>query len=82
MESSKDGSVSDSPTSNSLFSPDQIELYKKRYEEGYDLNDPGYIAWLKINHPTEFCSNTAKSSSSLVSSVLSTESKVSADQKS
>ena len=79
MESSKDGSVSDSPTSNSLFSPDQIELYKKRYEEGYDLNDPGYIAWLKINHPTEVCSNTAKSSSSLVSSVLSTESKVSSD---
>ena len=27
MESSKDSSVSDSPTSNSLFSPDQNELY-------------------------------------------------------
>ena len=80
MESSKDSSVSDSPTSNSLFSPDQIELYKKRYEEGYDLNDPSYIAWLKINHPTEVCSNTTKSSS-LVSCVLSTESKDSTDSK-
>ena len=80
MESSKDSSVSDSPTSNSLFSPDQIELYKKLYEEGYDLNYPSYIAWLKINHPTEVCSNTAKSSS-LVSCVLSTESKDSTDSK-
>ena len=33
------------------------------------MNDPSYIAWLKINHPTEVCSNTtAKSSSSLMSS--------------
>ena len=35
---------------------------KKRYEEGYDLEDPGYVAWLKINHPTEVCSITTKSS--------------------
>ena len=26
-------------------------LYKRRYNEGYDLADPGYMAWLKINHP-------------------------------
>ena len=59
-ESSPDESASD----NALFSPDKVELYKKRYEEGYDLDDPSYAAWLKINHPTEVCSNTTKSSSS------------------
>ena len=70
-ESSQDGSVSDNPTSNSLFSPDEIELYKKRYEEGYNLDDPSYTAWLKINQPTEVCSNIVKLSSSLVSGELS-----------
>ena len=45
------------------FSPDKVALYKKRYEEGYDLEDPGYVAWLKINHPTEVCSIATKSSS-------------------
>ena len=44
--------ASDSLANNSLFSLDKVELYKKWYEEGYDLNDPSYIAWLKINHPT------------------------------
>ena len=39
------------------------------------------IAWLKINHPTEVCSSTAKSPSSLASCVLSTESKDSTDSK-
>ena len=34
-----------------LFSPELEKLYQKRFEERYDLQDPGYIAWLKINHP-------------------------------
>ena len=74
-ESSQDGSTSDSGTKNSLFTPEQVELYKKRYEEEYDLDDPSYTAWLKINHPTEVCSNTVQSSSSLVSCKQSEESK-------
>ena len=73
-EASQDGSASDNPINDSLFSPDKVELYKKHYEEGYDLDDPSYTAWLKINHPTEVCSNTAKSSS-LVTGVLSKESR-------
>ena len=52
-ESSQDGSASDNPTTDSLFSPDKVELYKKHYKEGYDLDDPGYTAWLKIYHPTD-----------------------------
>ena len=75
-KSIQDGSASDNPTNNSLFSPDKVELYQKRYEEGYDLDDPRYKAWLKINHPTEVCSNIAKSSSfSFVSGELSKESR-------
>ena len=44
------------------------------------MNDLSYIAWLKINHPTEVCSNTAaKSSSSLASSEPSKTSQDSVD---
>jgi len=44
------------------------------------LNDPSYISWLKISHPTKVCSNTAaKSSSSLASSEPSKTSKDSAN---
>ena len=69
-ESSQDGSE------DPLFSPDKVKLYKKHYEEGYNLDDPSYTAWLKINHPTEVCSNTTKSSSSLVSGELLKESRL------
>ena len=62
-----DSTASENPTDDPLFSPDKVELYKKRYEEGYDVDDPDYLAWLKINHPTEVSSTTTKSSSSLVS---------------
>ena len=44
-----------------------------------DLDDPSYTAWLKINHPTEVCSNTTKSSSLLVSGELLKESRNLAD---
>ena len=55
---------SEIPTSTSkdpLFLPDKVALYKKCYEERYDLEDPGYVAWHKINHPTEVCSIATKS---------------------
>ena len=73
-ERSQDDSASDNPTNDPLFSPDKVELNKKRYKEGYDLDDPSYTAWLKINHPTEVCSKTMKSSSSLVSAKVSKDS--------
>ena len=28
-------------------------MYEKRYQEGYDVPDPKYEAWLKITHPIE-----------------------------
>ena len=76
------GLASNSPTKDPLFSPDKVKLYKKRYEEGYDLDDPSYTAWLKIYHPTEVCSTTTKSLSSLVlskDSAGSGKSKLSSD---
>lgn len=74
------GSVSESPTSSStLFSPDKVELYKKRYEEGYNVGDPDYVAWLKINYPTEICSNATKSSVSSISGALLKEDRGSSD---
>lgn len=54
-------------------------MFQKRFEEGYDLHDPSFVAWLKINHPeapiaiNEFGSSDAASESASVpsTSVLS-----------
>ena len=34
------------------FSPEQIELFKQRYVEGYDVLDPTYLAWKSVNYPS------------------------------
>jgi hypothetical protein len=48
-----------------LFSPEKEELYKKRFEEVYDVRNPDYIAWIKNNHPSsDMCSLYAESSKS------------------
>ena len=28
------------------------QLYQKRFEEGYDIYDEGYVKWLTANHPS------------------------------
>ena len=34
------------------FSEEQVAIFMKRYEEGYDVFvDKHYVAWLEINHP-------------------------------
>ena len=36
----------------SQFTPLEEELFKTRYENGYDLFiDPNYVSWLAMNHP-------------------------------
>ena len=66
-------SSSDSPVAgNQLFTPEEEVLYKRRYNEGYDLADPGYMAWLKINHP-ELSSASGNFSTSTVSTSNSAE---------
>ena len=34
------------------FTSDQEQLFQRRFVENYDLPDPVYQQWLKINHPT------------------------------
>ena len=57
--------------SDSLFTPEQESLYKRRYEEGYDLDlqDPAYVAWMKINHPEVVTSPPCSETSSEARSV-------------
>ena len=66
-----------------LFSPEIEALYQKRYEEKYDIEDPGYVAWLKINHPELNVSGSFSDSSSEkfshLSSVKSKSSSCSSD---
>ena len=42
---------------SSLFTAEQERLYECRFKEGYDLEDPGYEVWLRINHPAETSSD-------------------------
>ena len=45
------------------------QLYQKRFEEGYDIYDEGYVKWLMANHPNNVPSEwlTEASSSSMIS---------------
>lgn len=36
---------------STVFTAEQIERFNRRHEEGYDLPDPIYEDWLKLNHP-------------------------------
>jgi len=47
--------------SEPLFTKEQESLYSKRYQEGYDLDDPSFVAWLKINHPDKCVSVSSAS---------------------
>ena len=55
----------DDITTSPLVTPEKEDLYKERYEEEYNVDDPDYIAWLKTNHPTSVSSIYSGSSSSL-----------------
>jgi hypothetical protein len=54
-----------------LFSEDEHQLYTKRHQEGYDVFDPSYIAWLKIYHPNDIVSAPPSESSTIPSKTLS-----------
>ena len=70
----------DVPTSP-LFTPEKEDLYKKRYEEGYNVDDSDYIAWLKIDYPTSVSSiYSGSSSSSAIDSTAFQSSKLSAGE--
>ena len=46
-------------SSEQQFTPEQEELFKRRYEEEYDIPDPLYLQWVKINHPEKHPDNTS-----------------------
>ena len=44
---------------NDTFTDEQIALFQKRYEDGYDiLFDKKYISWLTLNHPDSLLTHT------------------------
>ena len=69
------GSSSSSKPVSSIasFTPEEDQLYRTRYEEGYDLPDSRYAEWLTINHLKE-----ARSSCSLVTHLSNDSSTTSA----
>ena len=58
--------------SSPSFSDEQVELYKKRFVEGYDLHDPQYEMWLKPNHLEGLSSSDADSLQTHISESVST----------
>ena len=44
-----------------LFSPEKEKRFTQRFEEGYNILDEEYIAWVRINHP-EHCLSVGSSS--------------------
>ena len=50
------------------FSQEQVSLYKKRFEEAYNVYDPDYVMWLKENHPEAATQFISEPPSSVISS--------------
>ena len=70
--------------------PEKERLYERRFLEGYDVKDPSYESWIRINHPgdanTECCNSSSvhsqgilslpESSSAVLSEVYQSQKKV------
>ena len=60
--------------SDEIFSTEQIQLFTRRFDEGYNLSiDPAYNRWLKKNHP-EFSTTDLASFSDDVEPTIGTSS--------
>ena len=51
------GNSRDVTEGNPIFSVEEELRYVCRFEEGYDLFDSSYEAWLKVSHPKTVCDN-------------------------
>ena len=40
------------------FTSEQEALFSKRFDKNYDISDPVYLEWLKINHPEAYPDNS------------------------
>ena len=62
-----------------IFSQEKEAVYQQRFEESYDIKDPDYVAWIKINHPevntssAESISSSQNSSTKILGSTESSE---------
>ena len=54
--------------SSPIFTKEQEELYVKGFEGCFDIADPFYVAWLKINHPKVALSVAGTSTTTCTSS--------------
>ena len=52
--------VNDVESHDVLFTTEQERLYEHRFQEGYDVKDPSYEAWVRINHPGDANSECCK----------------------
>ena len=52
---SKGNSLNASGSSHREFTDEEESHFERRYREGYDLTDPRYSAWPKVNYPAEPC---------------------------
>ncbi len=52
MSNNDNGDGNTYTNGDNSFTAEQEELFKKRYEEGYDLFiDPDYVRWIKLHYP-------------------------------
>ena len=66
-----------STDSSSIFTEEPMKLFEKRFEEGYDLQDEEYSAWVRIYHskkasplPSVVSSGSTKSNLDVVKEIL------------
>ena len=62
-------SLSNNSVEGHLFTPEKHALFEKRYQEGYDVPDVEYKAWLQIMHPVDAKSGVSSDRSSSSSRV-------------
>ena len=64
----------DTDAEPSDFNAEQQQLYKKRFDEGYNLYiDPDYTRWLRMYHPESYPSSCSESESVVLFSNISPE---------
>ena len=52
VENDTDKVVHEQPSPNVNFTAEQQQLFKHRFEEGYNIFiDPDYVRWLRLHHP-------------------------------
>ena len=52
VENDTDKVVHEQPSPNVNFTAEQQQLFKRRFEEGYNIFiDPDYVRWLRLHHP-------------------------------